>query len=174
MKMKLCFFALLFIGIVLVSCKKESDLNIEHDFEQSYNEWLTFKQISDNSYRYMVAGGSVFSPRWQTTITVTKGKVTQRHFKFTSTDGLANVADDVIEWTENEDEINLHSNSGADALTLDQIYDKARNEWLIKRKNAKVYLEHFNGGLISSCGYVVDGCVDDCFVGIKITYIVSL
>jgi len=174
MKIKLCFFALLFIETLLVSCKKESDLNYERDFEQSYNNWLNFKQISGNSYCYMVAGGSVFGPGWQTTITVTNGKVTQRHFKFTSTEGLGNLPDDVLEWTENEGEINSHSNPAAAPLTLDQVYDKARNEWLIKRKNAKVYLEHYNGGLISSCGYVEDGCIDDCFVGINIKYIVSL
>lgn len=174
MKIKLCFFALLFIGTLLVSCKKESDMNYERDFEQSYNNWLNFKQISGNSYCYMVAGGSVFGPGWQTTITVTEGKVTQRHFKFTSTEGLGNLPDDVLEWTENEGEINSHSNSAAAPLTLDQIYDKARNEWLIKRKNAQVYFEHYNGGLISSCGYVEDGCMDDCFVGINIKYIVSL
>lgn len=45
---------------------------------------------------------------------------------------------EALEWTEDEDEINSHQHTGAaEALTLDQVYDKARNEWLTKRKNAK-------------------------------------
>jgi len=171
MKRKLYFFALLFIGILITSCEK-SDLDYEQDFEQSYNEWLSFKKISGDSYRYMVIGGSVFGPGWQTTITVTNGKVTQRHFKYTSVNGFT-IPQEALEWTENEREINSHE-FGASALTLDQIYEKARNEWLIKRKNAKTYFEHYNGNLISSCGYVEDGCMDDCFTGINIAYIVSL
>ena len=75
-----------------------------------------------------------------------------------------------MEWTENENEINSHTNSGASyALTLDQVYEKARTEWLIKRKDATVYFEANNNGLISSCGYVPDGCMDDCFRGITIS-----
>jgi len=121
----------------------------------------------------MVTQGSVFGSASQTTITVSNGKVTQRHFTYTSTTGMANVPATKLEWTENGTEINSHS-SGAAALTLDEIYDNARSQWLIKRENAKAYLETNNNGLISSCGYVEDGCMDDCFIGIQIAYIKSL
>jgi len=163
-----CFYALLLIGILFTSCEK-SNLNYENSFESSYQEWLSFKQTSGNSYHYVVSGGSVFGPAWQTDITVTNGKVTKRHFKYTSVDGMVNVPAEVLEWTENENEINSHTNSGAAALTLDQVYEKARTEWLIKRKDASVYFEAKNNGLISSCGYVPDGCMDDCFNGINIS-----
>lgn len=160
------------MGVLLSSCEKD-DLNYQNNFENSYKDWLSFKATSGNSYSYMVTQGSVFGPAWQTTITVSNGKVTQRHFKYTSTEGMINVPPEVLEWTENETEISSHTSAAA-ALTLDQIYDKARNEWLIKRKNAEAYLETNNNGLISSCGYVEDGCVDDCFRGIHIAYIKSL
>lgn len=163
-----CFYVLLLIGILFTSCEK-SNLNYENSFESSYQEWLSFKQTSGNSYHYVVSAGSVFGPAWQTDITVTNGKVTQRHFKYTSVDGMVNVPAEVLEWTENENEINSHTHSGAAALTLDQIYEKARTEWLIKRKDASVYFEAKNNGLISSCGYVPDGCMDDCFNGINIS-----
>ena len=162
------FFALLLIGALLTACKKDS-LNYENSFESSYQKWLSFKETSANSYHYVVTGGSVFGPAWQTDITVTSGKVTKRHFKYTSATGLENIPAEALEWTENENEINSHLNSGAAALTLDQIYEKARTEWLIKRKDAQVYFETNNNGLISSCGYIPDGCMDDCFFGINIS-----
>ena len=173
MKVTRYFFTLLFIGALLTSCEKD-DFNYQNDYEKSYQEWLSFKESSGNSYSYMVTGGSWVGCAWQTEITVTNGKVTKRHLKFTSVQGLVNVPQEALEWTENENEINTNAYSGAAALTLDQIYDKARTEWLIKRDNAKAYFEKNNNGLISSCGYVEDGCMDDCFMGIRIAYIESL
>ena len=84
---------------------------------------------------------------------------------------MSDIPQEALEWTENEAEIGTHKNQGAEALTLDEIYNKAENEWLIKRKNGKAYFESENNGLISSCGYVVNGCMDDCFVGIRIEII---
>ena len=60
---------------------------------------------------------------------------------------------------------------GEAPLTFDQIYEKARTEWLVKRENATTYFEAENNGLISKCGYVDDGCQDDCFIGIQISSI---
>jgi len=173
MKEMRCFYVLLLIGMLLTSCKK-SNLNYENSFENSYQEWLNFKKTSGNSYNYVVGGGSVFGPGWQTDITVISGKVTKRHFKYTSIAAMVNVPAEVLEWTENENEIGSHTTSGAIALTLDQVYEKARTEWLIKRKDASVYFETNNNGMISSCGYVPDGCMDDCFNGITISSIISL
>ncbi|HEY5591568.1 MAG TPA: hypothetical protein VIK55_11185 [Paludibacter sp.] len=163
-----CIYALLLIGTLFTSCEK-SNLNYQNSFDSSYQEWLSFKQTSGNSYHYVVPGGSVFGPASQTDITVTNGKVTQRHFKYTTLTGLENIPVEALEWTENENEINSHPNFGAEALTLVQIYEKARTEWLIKRKDVSVYFEANNNGMISSCGYVPDGCMDDCFRGITIS-----
>lgn len=173
MKENLCFFILLIIGALFTSCDKSDTINYESDYTRSYNEWLSFKETTGNTYSYMVTGGSVFGPAWQTVITVTDGKITQRYFKITSITGLENIPKEALEWTENENELNSH-NFGAATLTLDQIYDKALNEWLIKRDNAQAYFETSTNGLISSCGYVENGCMDDCFMGINIAYVKSL
>lgn len=176
MKIKLCFFSLFFISLAFISCKK-SDFRYQSDFEKSYNEWVKFKGVSGNSYQYQVSGVSWVGIGWQTDITVSKGKVVQRHFKLSFPVGWTGSIpdDDKVEWTENENEINFHKpNSAAEAATLDVVYEKARNNWLKKRGNAKTYFEAKNNGLISSCGYVEDGCQDDCFNGITITSIESL
>ena len=166
---------LLLIASLFFSCEKNS-LVFENDFEKSYQTWLTFKESSDNSYKYMVERSSWVGATWQTTITVTKGKITQRHYKTTYTgNSVGGIPQETLEWVENENEINSHKDSGAaEPVTLDVIYDKARNDWLIKRKNAKTYFEAHNNGLLSLCGYFEDNCADDCFVGIDIPFIEPL
>ena len=163
------------MSTLFIACHK-SNISYENDFDKSYNEYLSFKKASGNSYRYMVIGASWTGFSWETMITVTDGKITQRYFKLTSPRGYpANIPAGALEWTENENEINTHTqSSAAESITLDQIYEKARTEWLVKRQNAKAYFEAKNNGMISSCGYANDGCVDDCFVGINISYIQSL
>jgi hypothetical protein len=101
------------------------------------------------------------------------GRVIQRQYKFTPAPGNPTaIPPGNLEWTEDETQINTHPESGAaDAFTLDQVYEKAKTEWLLKRKGATTYFEAKNNGLISSCGYVPDGCQDDCFIGITIASI---
>lgn len=83
--------------------------------------------------------------------------------------------DDVLEWTETGADLGKAVDTSAAPLrTLDQIYEIARTEWLIKRKDAQVYFEAKNSGMISSAGYVPDGCQDDCFSGISISEIKRL
>ena len=174
MKNKIYCMALLFISSLIISCSSDDDLSYKNDFQSSHATWLNFKESSSNSYKYVVAGGSVFATYgWQTTITVSNGKIVSRNFKYLG--NPANIPAEQLEWTENESEINIHQNSNAaDALTLDEIYTKAKNEWLVKRKNVTNYFEAKNDGLISTCGYVEKGCVDDCFAGITIKSIQSL
>lgn len=176
MKSKIYIIAVLLIGNLITSCEK-SNFEYEGDFQNSSNAWLDFKESSNNSYKYVVLGGSVFtSYGWETTITVSNGTITQRHFRYTSTTELPDtIPEEEVEWTENEGEINNREFTGAaEALTLDEIYHKAQQEWLLKRNNIKVYFETKNNGLISSRGYVEDGCMDDCFNGITIKSIQEL
>lgn len=175
MKNKIYFIALLLISILTFSCSSDDELNHQNDFEKSKAEWLDFKESSNNSYKYTVSGGSVFLDYgWETTITVSNGVITQRDFKYIG--NTQNIPDNVpLEWTEGANEINSHENSNAaEPLTLDEIYSKAEKDWLIKRSAVKTYFESKNNGLISSCGYVPDGCMDDCFFGIRIKSIQSL
>lgn len=174
MKKSIYIITLLLINMTLFCCSSDNDLNYQNDFEKSKSAWLDFKASSNNSYQYVVSGGSVFTTYgWETTITVSNGIVVQRHFKYIGT--TQNIHEEDLEWTENENEINSHENSNAaSALTLDEIYAKAENEWLIKRKNTDTYFETKNNGLISTCGYTEKGCMDDCFTGIKIKSITTL
>jgi len=170
-------FACLFLMTGLFAACHKSNLQYEKDFNKSYNAWLQFKGSSGNSYRYTVAGGSWTGFAWQTTITVTEGKVTQRYFKLTPSPNSnpASIPADKLEWTETGNEIGTHVQSGAaEAITLDQVYEKARTEWLVKRSNTSTDFEAKNNGMISLCGYSNKNCQDDCFIGVYISEIKAL
>jgi hypothetical protein len=166
---------LICLATLFVSCKKE---NIENkkEFDRSYQKWLDFKTASADSYQYTIGGGSWTGLGWEVTIVVKEGKVVKRDFKYnipTNWDG--NIPDEKKQWTENAGEINSHIDTPAgNALTLDEIYEKARTYWLKNRSGAKTYFEATNTGLISSCGFVPNDCVDDCFNGITIISIKKL
>lgn len=145
-----------------------------NEFVKSQQAWLAFKSSTENSYKYVITDASWSGLRWETTITVEKGAITKRSFQYTSTKGLPeNISAEEREWTEEENEIGAHEN-GAEPLTLDEVYAKARAEWLLKRENTEFFFETKNNGLISTCGYVLKNCADDCFRGINIKKIERL
>ena len=173
MKNKIYLIALLLIGSSLSSCDSD-DLEYQDKFETSQKTWLDFKESSNDSYKYTVTNSSWVGFSWETTITVENGIVIQRDFEYTSIEGLSNdIQQNELQWTETGSEIGAHEN-GAEPITLDEIYDKAQKDWLIKRNNATTYFETKNNGMISTCGYVDNQCADDCFVGVKINNIETL
>ena len=153
------------------SCKKD-DIVDQSAFERSYRTWLAFKQESNNAYSYKVTFGSWTGYSTNTIISVKNGKVVERSF-IAQTVNYKPTGMEIIErekWTEDATNLNTHEN-GAATLTLDEVYAKAKSTWLLKRKNAKTTFEANNNGLISSAGFIEDGCQDDCFNGIRIVSI---
>ncbi|REG99025.1 hypothetical protein [Flavobacterium aquicola] len=167
MKNRFSLIVLLLVGGFISSC--ESDNTDRNEFKNSNMTLSEFKKSTNNSYKYIVSGMTWIGLAWETTIIISNGKVIERQFKYTNTSGLKNnIPKEELEWTENESKIGSHTNIAAAPLTLDEIYNKAEQEWLIKRDNAEIYFETENNGLISTCGYVINGCQDDCFIGIHI------
>lgn len=155
------------MSIVLCSCKKDT-IEYESAFQKSYKEWLNFKNRHDNSYEYTVTWGSWTGVSWQTVLSVKDGSVIKRRYKLDFPDDWEPLPE--MEWVEEGNEIGFHE-SGADPITLDEVYYKAENDWLVKRENTSTYFETKNMGMISVCGYRDNGCADDCFVGITISSI---
>ncbi|NML19264.1 hypothetical protein HHL16_00195 [Pseudoflavitalea sp. G-6-1-2] len=169
--MKQSFFLLL-LAVALFACKKESQNDIE--FRKSYSSWLSFKKTSGDHYKYDVETSSWTGFASKTVIWVRNSKVIQRHYKVTQIGSTMYIPPSEMEWIENENEINSHKNKGAAAITLDEVYDKAQKDWLIRRDNTEITFEAKNNGMISTCGYRELSCADDCFNGIKITRIQSM
>lgn len=189
--------------ICLGACTK-SDFEYQNDFEQSYQVWQDFKRSSNNSYYYVVSRSTWTGSTWETTITVDQGIITRRDFHYIAFNGflipnngwtiqeakeIATALNrpempnhlepeellNTLSWTEGKSEIGSHElSSAASPLTLDEIYDLAKNEWLLKRSDASASFESKNNGMISHAGFVPDGCMDDCFFGISIKVIKAL
>ncbi|WP_353125320.1 hypothetical protein [Parapedobacter pyrenivorans] len=80
-----------------------------------------------------------------------------------------------LQWTETASELGIHEASPASPIqTLDEIYETARTVWLKKRDDAQISFDAKNDGLISSAGFVPNGCMDDCFSGIAIRSIEAI
>ena len=157
----------MFIAVTMLNSCKKSDIAYENDFDRSQKSWTSFKASSNNSYRYKVNGSSWTGSSSESVISVKDGKVTGRSFLSRTT---TNKPGEVVvreEWIEDQSNINTHP-GGYKAITLDEVYQKAKTEWLLKRKDADTYFETNNNGMISSCGYISKNCMDDCFRGITI------
>lgn len=165
---------LLAISTIFNACTK-SKIEQENDYQKSYDAFLNFKQVSNNSYQYTVLRYGWPDHRSETTITVTNGKVTQRYYKNISLQGLENIPPDALEWTEHENELDSHQSTyAAQVKTLDQIYELAKTHWLLKREGSTPTFETSHNGLISTCGFSASNCMDDCFDGITIKSIAAL
>lgn len=158
------------VTFLIIGCDK-NDFEFENQFDQSYKSWLAFKKSVNNSYTYKVTGASWIGISWETTITVSSGVVIRREFKVThKADYIETPKEEDMEWAESEEEIGSKKDtSAADANTLDEVYEIAKNDWLQKRKNTETFFETKNNGIISLCGYIDKDCADDCFRGISIT-----
>lgn len=158
----------LFIALSFLSCKKDV---IQSDFAKSRDTWQDFKKESNNNYSYTVATYSWTGSSSNTVITVSNGVVAGRNFKAYRTDGQTGQKTEQESWTEIAATLNSHT-GGAEAITLDAVYEKAATVWLkADPKQNTISFEAKNNGMISGCGYIPNGCMDDCFIGITITEI---
>jgi hypothetical protein len=172
--MKNCLI-FLFVIVGLSACKKDAN---DTAYDKSYKVWQNFKSESKNSYTYTVSSGSVFGYASETKITVQSGVVVGRDFlssvlEYTPANKPP-VKKVTEQWHEDKTTLNQHS-SGAASITLDAVYQKAKNEWLsVDKKKNNIYFETNNNGMISNATYAPDGCQDDCSIGIIITEIKAL
>ncbi|EDM38491.1 hypothetical protein PBAL39_20500 [Pedobacter sp. BAL39] len=169
---KYAYLIILSLATIFTACKKDK---IEHanDFEKSFKAWTTFKNTSGNTYSYIVVTSSWTGYSTETTLRVVNGQITGRSYIAKGIKGNPSSVYVVEEWSEDVNALNTHE-SGAALLTLDQVYDLAKNDLLLKRSNVETSFEAKNNGLISSAGYVENGCQDDCFRGISIKSISNL
>jgi hypothetical protein len=159
----------LILLIAVNACKKDG-IAYGGDYGRSYLAWQEFKSATGNSYTYQVATSSWTGYSSETTITIKQGKIVERTY---AAKLMMSSPPVMREWKEDENQLGTHD-EGAALQTLDDIYAKAKSDWLLKRDDAKAFFETKNDGMISSCGYVPNGCQDDCFTGIRIKYIRGL
>lgn len=165
--MKRCTCLLiLFVAAILVSCKKDK-IEYANEFEKSFKAWTDFKSISNNSYQYTTGTVSWTGYSTETTITVLNGKVINRSYMAKGRKDDQTTLLVLGQWEEDVNALNTHDD-GAPLLTLDQIYELAKNDLLLRRPDVRISFEAKNSGMISAAGSVQDGCQDDCFRGVRI------
>ncbi|WP_207514588.1 hypothetical protein [Longitalea luteola] len=173
--MKRLFSLLTILSLFTVSACKKDGIKEAFEYRQSYSAWQQFKETTGNSYTYEVVSGSWIGLGYYTTITVKAGKVTERKYILKGDTARNGTVAILREWVEDESQVGSHTaDAAAPAVTLDDIYARAKNEWLAGPDDADYFFETENDGMISTCGYVPHGCADDCFRGIHISYIRSL
>lgn len=160
--------SILFLSVLLSSCDEGI---VETDFDKSLNVWKEFKKSVNNNYAYTVKSESWAGFGDSTIITVRSGVVTARKYTSYVIDSQTGKKNPTGNWTETKSDLNSHD-SGAKAMTIDEIYEKASSEWLkIDKNDNSIHFETKNQGMISLCGYTNKNCKDDCFVGVVISNI---
>lgn len=178
--MKAKLYTVICLLLILTSCKKDTDYFRSTQgitYRESFNNWQAFKQRVNNNYTYTVTTGSWVGTSSVTKLTITNGVVTGRDFKSYAQIPGTGSSTVTKTWSETAATLNTHDPyaGGAATLTMDEVYAKAKTEWLnVDTDKNTIYFETNNNGMISSCGYVPNNCADDCFRGITIKEIVGL
>jgi hypothetical protein len=166
------------MGMILMSCEKNSDdklsalTTLKGESGLSYNEsltqWKELKNENGNSYMYQTTITSWTGFGSITELKVEEGIVTSRvyqAFETNETNGEREVFDS---YTETKTDLGSHD-EGAKPLTIDELYHSCASEFLsIDKENNTLYFETEVNGLMTLCGFVPDGCMDDCFRGVSI------
>ena len=176
--MKTNRFLLLIFVVILMACEKSNDdklsvlstLKGENGFtyNESLKQWTELKDINGNSYIYQTTFVSWTGFGSITELTIEEGVVTSRvyqEFKTNETNGQREIIDT---YTETKTNLGSHD-KGAYSLTIDDLYNSCASEYLtVDKENNTLYFETEIDGLMSLCGFVPEGCMDDCFRGVKI------
>jgi hypothetical protein len=171
---RLFYFSAILLAITLNGCKKDKDgIAYSADYQKSFHAWHDFKTKSGDSYVYQLETSSWIGYSSETTITVKQGKIIERSFALKGRLSNSSAITVMREWKEDETQLGTHTDAHP-LYTLDDIYEKAKTEWLLERGDAKTYFEAANDGMISVCGFTRNGCADDCFNGVHIVYISAL
>lgn len=176
----------------------------ESAYKKSLKKWENFKSESNNSYTYVIETYRFFSsPPSRITLTVENGILTKRSgykmdlfavqrpesgwTKENIREALISTnmdnarieemltADFIANMDWEEDQNNLGKYDPKDlAMTIDQIYQKAKDTWLVLTKDSEAIFETDNKGIISLVGIKLKPYEDVPFNGVRIVSVTAL
>lgn len=193
---KICLLVLIIAGLYS-ACKKEATKNaaiskdsvisvdkdssklvfklpdtVLSNYNASFTAWFSYKTQHHNAYTYTITADYVEPSNFVTITTkVQNGLVASRDYSAYDyiIDTIHNTftRDTTAKWHEQGNTLNTHTEAGQ-PMTLDDIYLKAKTVWLnVDPSKNTIYFETKNAGLISQCGSFLNGCQDNCFLGIQ-------
>lgn len=138
------------------------------NYPESVQAWEELKAINGGSYIYQTTFTSWTGDGHTTEIRVDDGIVTMRAYQ--EFDANQSNGEKTIIYSYREVGADVGSNmKGAQPRTIDELYQTCASDFLtVDAESNTVYFETTNDGLMTICGFVPDGCVDDCFNGIRI------
>lgn len=176
----------------------------ESAYKKSLKKWENFKSESNNSYTYVIETYRFFSSTpSRITLTVENGILTKRSgykmdlfavqrpesgwTKENIREALISTnmdnarieemltADFIANMDWEEDQNNLGKYDPKDlAMTIDQIYQKAKDTWLVPTKDSEAIFETDNKGIISLVGIKLKPYEDVPFNGVRIVSVTAL
>ncbi len=176
------YLSLIFgLTLIFTSCEKDDNVNKSElsvltslqgengfSYNESLNKWTELKNNNGNSYIYQTTFVSWTGFGSTTELKVIDDKVAARIYQEFSTNEQTGEREITDSYTENWDDVGDHE-KGASPLTIDELYNSCAGEYLVidEEKNT-LYFETTVNGLMTLCGFVPNGCVDDCYRGISI------
>ncbi len=176
----------------------------ESAYKKSLKKWEAFKSENNNSYTYVIETDRIFSTLpSRITLTVENGVLTKRSGykkdlqlvqrpvtgwtaenirealisanmdnaqieEMLTADFIAN-----MEWEEDQSNLGKYDPKGL-TMTIDQIYQKAKDTWLVPSKDDEAIFETNNKGIISMVGIRLKPYEDIPFNGVRIVSITAL
>ncbi len=137
-------------------------------YTESIDKWNDLKNRNGNSYIYQTTFVSWAGFGSVTELKIIDGIVTSRiyqEFRINETNGEREVVDI---YSETKVDLGIHE-KGAAPATIDELYNSCASEYLIAdEKQNTLYFETELNGLMNLCGFVPKGCMDDCYIGVRI------
>ena len=172
------YFVLFLTVVSFSSCSSDDNSDNENEFvgesginsSESKDLWISFKSTNKDSYEYTIETVYWTGFATSTTIKVEDGEVVSRDFMSTQPQEENPAETEIVEeYLENGCDLGTHE-SGADILTIDELYSLCFAEYLtVDTDSNLIYFDTTSEGVINTCGYVNKDCADDCFVGFKLT-----
>jgi len=164
--------------LLFVSCVNDDTSQFElrgengFSYKESLEQWKKLKKDNGNSYVYKTVFVSwMFNYGSSTELKIENGIVVERNYEvynFIDENGEKEIIDSYIENVEN---IGTHQ-EGALPKTIDELYNTCAGDYLIvNSKDNVIYFETNENGILSLCGFVPEGCMDDCYRGIQVEFI---
>jgi len=173
-KIKIFLFSLL----VCMSCEKNdnkllvlTELKSKEGFNfiQSLNKWNDLKNKNGNSYSYTTTFGSWTGYGYTTEFKIENGVIKSRIYEAFKINGQDGTKEIIETYSETIDNLGTHS-KGAPLMTIDALYDVCAKKYLMANETDNtLYFETGKDGLMTMCGFVPIGCMDDCFEGVIIS-----
>lgn len=137
-------------------------------YSESLEKWNALKKVNGNSYVYQSTFLSWTGTGTNTEIHVENGIVVMRKFEQFETDSETGLRTRISGYTEKGSGIG-HNERGAPPFTIDELYATCARDYLIADTESNTLLfSTDSGGLMTACGYIPHGCLDDCFQGLNI------